>query len=85
MKTTHYNNGVAIPNVANTASWYALTSGARCYYNNDSIAFDSVYGALYNYSAIADPGQLCPAGWHVPLESECKGDHEILQKKFIKE
>ena len=32
----HYNNGDAIPEVTVNADWAALTSGAWCYYDNDS-------------------------------------------------
>jgi len=32
---THYNNGVAIPEVTTNATWAGLSTGARCYYNNN--------------------------------------------------
>jgi len=70
LKTTHYNNGVLIPNVTGNSAWSALLTGARCYYNNDSIANDSVYGPLYNWYAVNDAGNLCPAGWKVPANAD---------------
>lgn len=35
-KCKHLNNGTAIPEVTGDAAWAALTTGAWCYYNNDS-------------------------------------------------
>jgi uncharacterized protein (TIGR02145 family) len=70
LKVTHFRNGTAIPNVTNLTSWAGLSTPARCYYNNDSVANDSVYGALYNWYAINNVNQLCPEGWHVPTDAE---------------
>jgi uncharacterized protein (TIGR02145 family) len=70
LKTTHYNNGVQIPNVTDNTAWASLLTGARCYYNNDSVSNDSVYGPLYNWYAVNDANNLCPAGWHVPTNNE---------------
>lgn len=68
LKTTHYNDGTAIPNVTNGLDWYNLGTGAYCYYNNDA-ANDSVYGKLYNWHAV-NTGKLAPTGWHVPSRTE---------------
>lgn len=70
LKVTHYNNGVAIPNVTNGADWGNLTSGAMCYYDNNFITNDSIYGALYNWYAVNDTNHICPTGWHVPAIGE---------------
>lgn len=35
LKTTKYRNGDTIPEVTNSATWGALTTGALCAYNND--------------------------------------------------
>lgn len=35
IKTQHYRNGDAIPEVTDNAAWAALTTGALCSYNND--------------------------------------------------
>ena len=68
LKTTNYNNGIPIPNVSNAAIWAGLSTGARCYYNNDSSAYSATYGALYNWYAVNN-GNICPTGWHVPSDS----------------
>ena len=69
LNTSRYNNGTAIPNVTDNATWGSLSTGARCYYNNDSVTYSSTYGALYNYHTV-NTGNLCPTGWHVPTNSE---------------
>jgi uncharacterized protein (TIGR02145 family) len=70
LKVTHYNNGVPVPNVADNTSWAAATMGARCYYNNDSVAYDSIYGPLYNWYIVDNINNICPSGWHVPTNAE---------------
>lgn len=70
LNTTRYRTGDIIPNV--TSGWDNLTTGARCYYNNDSASFAADYGALYNWYAV-DRRTLCPTGWHVPSDAEWNG------------
>lgn len=65
-----YRNGDGIPRVTNSATWAALTTGAYCYYNNDSTTYDSIYGKLYNWYAVNDPRGLAPEGWHIPSDFE---------------
>lgn len=36
LMTGHYNNGDTITNITDNSAWVALTSGAWCYYDNDS-------------------------------------------------
>src|SRR4030095_5656585 len=69
LSVSHYRNGDKIPQVKDSAQWAKLTTGAWCWYNNDS-ATGAVYGKLYNWFAIHDPRGLAPAGWHVPSDSE---------------
>ncbi len=70
LKVTHYNDGLLIPNVPDSVAWGNLTTGARCYYNRDSAAWDPVYGALYNGYTINDERNICPVGWHVSTDME---------------
>jgi uncharacterized protein (TIGR02145 family) len=70
LRVTHYRNGEAIPIVMDGTAWGILTTGARCYYNNDSAANNPVYGPLYNWYTVNDSRNLCPSGWHVPTDAE---------------
>jgi uncharacterized protein (TIGR02145 family) len=70
LKVAHYNNGLPIPQVIDTAAWAELGTGARCYYANDSSMYDSIYGPLYNWYAVHDTGGICPQGWHVSSNQE---------------
>jgi len=69
LKTTTFNDNTPIPNVIADSSWTKLTSPGYCWYNNDETAYKPVYGALYNWYAVAT-GKLCSAGWHVPTDSD---------------
>jgi hypothetical protein len=50
-----YRNGDPIPKVTDTAAWAGLTTGAYCYYNNDSTTYAATYGKIYNWYAVNDP------------------------------
>ena len=65
-----YRNGDTIPKVEDYSQWAALTTGAYCYYNNDSTTYAATYGKLYNSYAVNDARGLAPEGWHVPTEFE---------------
>jgi len=69
LKTTKYRNGTPIENIADNMQWQNNTSGAYCSYNNNTNN-DCPYGKLYNWYAISNSNQLCPAGWHVPTDAE---------------
>ena len=64
-----YSNGDPIPLVTDPAQWAALTTGAYCYYNNDT-STEPIYGRLYNWYAASDPRGIAPAGWHVATNAE---------------
>jgi uncharacterized protein (TIGR02145 family) len=70
LKATKYLNGNPIPNITGATQWQNLTTGACSYYNNDSITNAPLYGALYNWYAVSDARNICPAGWHVPSDAE---------------
>lgn len=65
-----YRNGDPIPKVTDNAAWAALTTGAYCYFNNDSATYAATYGKLYNWYAVNDPRGLAPMGWHIPTDFE---------------
>jgi uncharacterized protein (TIGR02145 family) len=69
LRTSKYANGDSIPNVSDNVEWSNLTSGAWSYYNNNS-QYESSYGKLYNWYAVADSRNVCPNGWHVPSNME---------------
>lgn len=71
LNVSRYRNGDVIPEVNYNSDWMNLTTGAWCWYNNDSIMY-SKYGKLYNWYAVTDPRGLAPAGWHVPSDAEWK-------------
>jgi uncharacterized protein (TIGR02145 family) len=70
LRTTKFNNGTAIPKVADSLAWYALTGPGYCYYANTT-NIDSInkYGVLYTWYAVGTK-KLAPTGWHVPADSE---------------
>jgi uncharacterized protein (TIGR02145 family) len=78
LNVSKYTDGTIIPQVTDPTAWANLTTGAWCYYNNDS-ANGTIYGKLYNWYAVAgihdnDPNTpnktLAPTGWHIPTDTE---------------
>lgn len=68
LKTTRYNDGTSIPLVTGNTEWINLTTPGYCWYDND-ITNKETYGAFYNWYAV-QTNKICPAGWHVPSDSE---------------
>jgi uncharacterized protein (TIGR02145 family) len=69
LAVTKYRNGNPIPTGLANGTWQTTTNGAYAIYNND-VANNALYGKLYNWYAIIDNRGVCPAGWHVPSDSE---------------
>ena len=78
LDVTTYRDGTTIPQVTDPTQWSNLTTGAWCYYNNNSSS-GTTYGKLYNWYAVAgihdaDPNTpnkvLAPTGWHLPTDAE---------------
>ena len=65
-----YRTGDKIPQVTDSATWASLTTGAWCWYKNDSVTYATKYGRLYNWYAVNDPRGLAPEGWHVPSHKD---------------
>ena len=61
-----YRDGTLIPQVTDPNAWAGLTTGAWCWYNNDSATYAATYGRLYNWYAVSDPRGLAPSGWKIP-------------------
>lgn len=73
LKTTKYNDGIAIPYVADNSAWIArdstaITRPSYYWYDNDS-TYKNTYGALYNGYTVKT-NKLCPICWHVPTDAE---------------
>jgi uncharacterized protein (TIGR02145 family) len=69
LNVEHYRNGDPIPQVQDKEEWANLTSGAWCYYDNNS-GNGTIYGKLYNWYAVNDVRGLAPEGWHVGSDED---------------
>ncbi len=82
LKVTHYSDGSVILLVVDNSDWDALSYAdkAYCWYDNNPTNGDT-YGALYNWagamngtsSSDTNPSGaqgVCPAGWHLPSDTE---------------
>jgi uncharacterized protein (TIGR02145 family) len=69
LATTKYNDDKPIPLVSDQTAWNYLTTPGYCWYHNDRSANGITNGAIYNWHAV-NTGKLCPAGWHVPSDTE---------------
>ncbi|WP_264519631.1 FISUMP domain-containing protein [Flavobacterium sp. N1994] len=81
LDVTTYSDGTPIPQVTDDIEWSNLTTGAWCYYENNT-ANGAIYGKLYNWYAVVgiydaasstNPAlrkNLAPSGWHIPTDSE---------------
>ena len=76
LRTTHYEDGTAIPTELVSSS-----DVAYCYLLNNNENYVESYGHLYNWPAImhgdnssssnpSDIQGICPTGWHVPSDAE---------------
>lgn len=83
LKTRLYRNGSPIALVTNNSSWNSLTTGAYCWYNNDSLGYDCPYGKMYNWYAVNDSRGLCPTGWHEPTDQEWNTLISFLDPGYI--
>jgi uncharacterized protein (TIGR02145 family) len=66
--TGKYATGDSIPHKASNSEW-AGAFAAWCSVNNNP-QLDTIYGKLYNWHAVNNQNNLCPAGWHVPSQHE---------------
>jgi uncharacterized protein (TIGR02145 family) len=69
LNVSHYRNGDPISQVQDKNEWSKLTTGAWCYYENNS-EYGKIYGKLYNWYAVNDLRGLAPEGWHIPSDAE---------------
>jgi len=69
LRTAKYNDGTDIQLVTDVSQWNDLTTGAYCWYDNDSAKYEKKYGKLYNWF-VMNEDKICPDGWHVPSDDE---------------
>jgi uncharacterized protein (TIGR02145 family) len=81
LNVSKYSDGTPILEVTDPTAWANLTTGAWCYYENNT-ANGPIYGKLYNWYAVAgiydaasaaNPAlrkKLAPTGWHIPSDVE---------------
>ncbi|MFA5032866.1 MAG: fibrobacter succinogenes major paralogous domain-containing protein [bacterium] len=69
LNVSYYRNGDPIPQVQDANEWSNLSTGAWCYYENNTES-GKTYGKLYNWYAVNDPRGLAPEGWHIPTDRE---------------
>jgi len=75
LDVTTYRDGTPIPQVNSALDFNGLTTGAWCWYNNDS-SNNNLYGKLYNFYAVAGIDgsgtirKLAPLGYSIPTESD---------------
>jgi uncharacterized protein (TIGR02145 family) len=66
LRVSRYRNGDIIPVTEN----YGTRTGARRWYDNDSVSYEIPFGNLYNWYAVYDNRGLCPFGWHIPSDAD---------------
>lgn len=69
LNTANYQNGDPIIEMVTNADWSSANQGGWCYYGNLP-SNDDVYGKLYNWHAVVDSRNVCPAGFHVPDDND---------------
>lgn len=69
LRTTRFNDGTPISNIADSIHWLNAKAPAYCWYNNDSVSYANPYGALYNWYCV-NTDKLCPVGWHAASKDE---------------
>ena len=72
LRTTKYSNGDTIPYGIDFNAWTNASTPFYCWYDNDSMSYAKLHGALYNFFTVADSNNrnVCPVGWHVPDTTE---------------
>jgi uncharacterized protein (TIGR02145 family) len=74
LRATRFNDGSEIPLVKDSTEWANIMSPGFCWYNNDSVNYGGLNGAIYNWYAVSDTmtnsKNLCPVGWHVPTKQD---------------
>jgi len=81
LKTTKYSNGDSIGTT--TPATFDITTGNTPKYQwvyDGNESNDETYGRLYTWYVVTDNRNVCPAGWHVPADTEWTILTEYLTK-----
>lgn len=77
LRVTHYRDGSPIPSGLSNSEWNNTTAGASAVQPHDNVpGIDSeeemvaAYGRMYNWYAVIDTRELCPAGWRVATDED---------------
>ena len=85
LKTTRYNDGSPIPNVTDNTTWSTsnIETAAFCWYDNDSVGYSQLYGALYSFRVGSESNtfNVCPIGWDVPNQTDWLELRSFLSQK----
>lgn len=68
LRSTKFNDGANIEQVTDVSDFLVSRSPAYTWYDND-LTYKETYGALYNWLTVKT-AKCCPAGWHVPSNTE---------------
>ena len=81
LNVSTYRDGTVIPQVTDPTAWASLTTGAWCYYDNNSnnqIPYAKLYNwyaiyGIYDSASLADPllrKNIAPDGWRIPSSTD---------------
>lgn len=63
-----FRNGETIPEAKTDEEWVNVGTEKKPAWSYNGIY--GIYGKLYNWFAVGDPGGLAPAGWHVATDED---------------
>lgn len=71
LRAVHYQNGDPIENAFDNTGfdWINDTTGAYTFANGDTTS-TRTYGLLYSLTAVNDPRNIAPVGWHVATQGD---------------
>jgi uncharacterized protein (TIGR02145 family) len=69
LRSSSYNDGTPILELAEGKDWSSTQIGAFCWYANNEDTYNELYGKLYNWNAV-NSKKLAPAGWRVPTDAD---------------
>jgi uncharacterized protein (TIGR02145 family) len=84
LKTTRYRNGDLIgTTIPDTLDITAEVAPKYQWAPNDDESNVPTYGRLYTWYAVTDTRNVCPTGWHVPLDVEWETLKSLLGGEYL--